>query len=58
MAKEKKQFRQLSDEDLKKVNGGTGEHDLAKARRCKSLKLQCQREGKEQDPRTCRCIEK
>lgn len=55
---ENKQFNELSDEELQNVYGGTGEHDLAIARRCKSLKLQCQREGKEQDPRTCRCIEK
>lgn len=55
---ENKQFNELSDEELQNVNGGTGEHDLARDRRCKSLKLQCQREGKEQDPRTCRCIEK
>ena len=55
---EKKQFNELSDEELQNVNGGTVEHDLAIDRRCKSLKLQCQREGKEQDPRTCRCIEK
>ena len=50
--KEKKQFRELSDEELKQVNGGTliGEASIF----CTNLTL-CAVQGKQLDTKTCNC---
>ena len=52
MAKEKK-FRELSDEELKKVNGGVGTI-LAVLDFCSNHTL-CAEQGKQLDTKTCKC---
>ena len=55
MAKEKKQFTELSDEELKNVNGGKlpivwGMEVIM----CSNLTL-CAEQGKQLDTKTCKC---
>ena len=54
MAKEKKQFRQLSDEELEKVNGGRLPIDLGVEFIACNLTL-CTAQGKQLDTKTCEC---
>ena len=52
--KEKKQFRQLSDEELEKVNGGILPFVGVGGVSCYSLTL-CAAQGKQLDTKTCKC---
>ena len=47
-----KQFTELSDEELEKVNGGS--FHVGPAISCDPIK--CPELGKETDPKTCECI--